>query len=239
MSYTESACAIDLSPQSWLQRHSIKETDADIWRQRFHSVYENIRLRPPTQRRIDGVFKFIHFGERLRVDGRPIRMKTFAFTSICVFVWTGPKAIYHFLFGSPLLLLPILRALDATKGAQAHQPLKWKEILCHLNHQAWHQEQPLRRQGIWVECIPERLKNKMILIISPWEGQLRDHTKNVVGLQSLDVNESNGNSLSNKLTFPSLDKDPSLRFPWCSCTHNLNICCGRIEPPTQPGTKDH
>ena len=44
-------------------------------------------------------------------------------------------------------------------------------------------------------------------------GPLHDHTKNVVGLQSLDLNESNGNSLSNKLTFPSLDKDPSLRFP--------------------------
>ena len=95
MSYTESACAIDLSLQSLLQRHSLKETGADIWRQHFHSVDENIRLRPSTRRRIDGVFKFIHFGgrfriyaftfHRLRVEGRPKRIKKFAFTSVCVY----------------------------------------------------------------------------------------------------------------------------------------------------------
>ena len=86
-----------------LETHSIKETGADIWRQRFHSVYENIRLRPSTGRRINGVFKFIHFGEtfsnlcvygerfhRLRVDGKPKRIKKFAFT--IVFVWRGPMA---------------------------------------------------------------------------------------------------------------------------------------------------
>ena len=67
MSYIERSCVIDLSLQSLLQRHSIKETGADISRQRFHSVYENIRLRPSTRRRIDGVFKFIHFGERFRI----------------------------------------------------------------------------------------------------------------------------------------------------------------------------
>ena len=58
MSYTERACAIDFSLQSLLQHHSIKETGADIWHQRFHSVYKNIRLWPSTRRRIDGVFKF-------------------------------------------------------------------------------------------------------------------------------------------------------------------------------------
>ena len=50
-----------------LETHSIKETGADIWRQRFHGVYENIRLRLFTRRRINGVFKFIHFGERFRI----------------------------------------------------------------------------------------------------------------------------------------------------------------------------
>ena len=67
MSYTERACAIDLSLQSFFQRHSIKETGADIWRQRIHGVYENIRFH------------------RLRVDGRPKRIKKFAFTSISVY----------------------------------------------------------------------------------------------------------------------------------------------------------
>ena len=81
MSYTEHACAIDLSLQSLLQRHSIKETGADILRQRFHSVYENIRLRPSTRRRIDGVFKVIHFGERFRISA-------FTVSVFIVFVWT-------------------------------------------------------------------------------------------------------------------------------------------------------
>ena len=98
-----------------LETHSIKETGADIWRQRFHSVYENIRLRPSTRRRINGVFKFIHFRERFRiyaftvsvfidfsrVDGRPNRIKKFAFTSAfaftIVFVWTGPNKIEIFI----------------------------------------------------------------------------------------------------------------------------------------------
>ena len=87
----------------------IKETGADIWRQRFHSVYENIRLRPSTRRRIDGVFKFIHFGERFRIysftvsvfivfvwtEGlnaqKSLRLLAFAFT--IVFVWMGPKSL--------------------------------------------------------------------------------------------------------------------------------------------------
>ena len=64
-----------------LETHSIKETGADIWRQRFHSVYENIRLRPSTRRRINGVFKFIHFGERFRIDA-------FTMSVFIVFVWT-------------------------------------------------------------------------------------------------------------------------------------------------------
>ena len=91
MSYTERACAIDFSLQSLLQRlvikyailetHSIKETGADIWRWRFHSVYQNIRLRPSTRRRINGVFKFIHFGERFRIYA-------FTVSVFIVFVWT-------------------------------------------------------------------------------------------------------------------------------------------------------
>ena len=64
-----------------LETHSIKETGADIWRQRFHSVYENIRLRPSTRRRINGVFKFIHFGERFRIYA-------FTVSVFIVFVWT-------------------------------------------------------------------------------------------------------------------------------------------------------
>ena len=94
MSYTERACAIDFNLQSLLQRHSIKETGADIWLQRFHSVYENTRLRPSTRRRIDGVFKFIHFGERFRIYAFTVSVfvwteglnaKTFAFTGVCVY----------------------------------------------------------------------------------------------------------------------------------------------------------
>ena len=80
MSYTRRACAIDLSLQSLHQRHS-KETGGDIWHQRFHSVYENIRLRPSTRRRIDGVFKFIHFRERFG-------FYTFTVSVFIVFVWT-------------------------------------------------------------------------------------------------------------------------------------------------------
>ena len=44
------------------------------------------------------------YGERfhrLRVDGRPKRIKKFAFTSVCVynvFVWTGPKSLRKILF---------------------------------------------------------------------------------------------------------------------------------------------
>ena len=80
-----------------LETHSIKEIGANIWRQRFHSVYENVRLRPSTRRRINGVFKFIHFGERFRIYAftvsvfivfvwpRPKRIKKFAFTSVCVY----------------------------------------------------------------------------------------------------------------------------------------------------------
>ena len=64
-----------------LETHSIKETGADIWRHRFHSVYENIRLRPSTRRRIKGVFKFIHFGERFRIYA-------FTVSVFIVFVWT-------------------------------------------------------------------------------------------------------------------------------------------------------
>ena len=64
-----------------LETHSIKETGADIWRQRFHSVYENIRLRPSTRRRINGVFKFIHFGERFQ-------KVPFSDTENAVLVWT-------------------------------------------------------------------------------------------------------------------------------------------------------
>ena len=77
-----------------LETHSIKETltsDA-AFSQRLRK-----RLRPSTRRRINGVFKFIHFGafsnlcvygerfHRLRVDGRPKRIKKFAFTSVCVY----------------------------------------------------------------------------------------------------------------------------------------------------------
>ena len=80
-----------------LETHSIKETGADTRCQRFHSLYENIRLRPSTRRRINGVFKFIHFGECFRiyaftvsvfvvfVDGRPKHIKKFAFTSVFVY----------------------------------------------------------------------------------------------------------------------------------------------------------
>ena len=64
-----------------LETHSIKDNGADIWRQRFHSVYENIRLRPSTRRRIKGVFKFIHFGERFRIYA-------FTVSVFIVFVWT-------------------------------------------------------------------------------------------------------------------------------------------------------
>ena len=65
-----------------LETHSIKETGADIWRQRFHSVYENIvRLRPSTRTRINGVFKFIHFRERFRIYA-------FTVSVFIVFVWT-------------------------------------------------------------------------------------------------------------------------------------------------------
>ena len=103
MSYTERACAIDLSLQSLLQRlvikyailetHSIKETGADIWRQRFHSVYEDIRLRPSTpykthKQRFQIYPNLCVYGERfhrLRVDGRPKRIKKSAFTSVCVY----------------------------------------------------------------------------------------------------------------------------------------------------------
>ena len=98
MSYTECACAVDLSLQSLLQRpvikHAIletqliKETGADICRQRFHSVYENIRLRPSTQGRIEGVFKFIHFGERFRICA-------FTVSIFIVFVWTGPQILRY------------------------------------------------------------------------------------------------------------------------------------------------
>ena len=63
-----------------LETHSIKETGADIWRQRFHNVYENIGLRPSTRRRINGVFKFIHFGERFRIYA-------FTVSVFIVFVW--------------------------------------------------------------------------------------------------------------------------------------------------------
>ena len=82
-----------------LETHSIKETGADIWRRRFHSGYEDIRLRPSTRRRKNGVFKFIHFGERFRIyaftvsvfiifvcmDGSPKRIKRFVFTSVCFY----------------------------------------------------------------------------------------------------------------------------------------------------------
>jgi len=44
-------------------------------------VYENIRLRPSTRRRIDDVFKFIHFGERFRIYA-------FTVSVFIVFVWT-------------------------------------------------------------------------------------------------------------------------------------------------------
>ena len=64
-----------------LETHSIKETGADIWRQRFHSVYDNIRLRPSTRRHINGVFKYIHFGERFRIYA-------FTVSVFIVFVWT-------------------------------------------------------------------------------------------------------------------------------------------------------
>ena len=64
-----------------LETHSIKETGADIRHQRLHSVYENIRLRPSTRRRINGVFKFIHFGELFRIYA-------FTVSLFIVFVWT-------------------------------------------------------------------------------------------------------------------------------------------------------
>ena len=92
-----------------LETQSIKKTGADIWRQRFHSVYENIRLRPSTRGLINGVFKFIHFGERSWIyaltvsvfivfvwtEGlkaqKSLRLLAFAFT--IVFVWTGPQFV--------------------------------------------------------------------------------------------------------------------------------------------------
>ena len=90
MSYTERACAIDLSLQSLLQRHSIKETGVDIWRQRFHRKYTFTAVHTKTHRRRFQIYPlwraFLNlcvYGERfyrLRVDGRPKRIKKFAFT---------------------------------------------------------------------------------------------------------------------------------------------------------------
>ena len=64
-----------------LETHSIKETGADIWRQRFHSVYENVRLRTATRRPINDVFKFIQFEERFLIHA-------FTVSVFIVFVWT-------------------------------------------------------------------------------------------------------------------------------------------------------
>ena len=94
MPYTERASAIDLSLQSLLQRHSIKETGADIWRQRLRK-YTFTAVHTKTHRRRFQIYPLWRafsnlcvYGERfyrLRVDGRPKCIKRFAFTSVCLY----------------------------------------------------------------------------------------------------------------------------------------------------------
>ena len=90
MSYTERACAINLSLQYLLQRHSL--TSAFLQRLR---KYTFTAVHTKTHRRRFQIYPFWRafstlcvYGERfhrLRVDGRPKRIKKFAFTSVCVY----------------------------------------------------------------------------------------------------------------------------------------------------------
>ena len=94
MSYTKRACAIDLSLQSLLQCHSIKETGADIWCQRLRK-FTFTAVHTKTHRRHFQIYPlwraFLNlcvYSERfhcLGVGGRPKRIKKFAFTSVCVY----------------------------------------------------------------------------------------------------------------------------------------------------------
>ena len=115
MSYTERACAIDLSLQSQHScvRHLGNALDKRDWRWHPTSAFSQ-RLRKYTftavhtkthQRRLQiyplwrAFSNLCFYGERfhrLRVDGRPKRIKKFAFFLLAiaftiVFVWTGPK----------------------------------------------------------------------------------------------------------------------------------------------------
>ena len=94
MSYTERACAVALNLQSLLQRHSIKETGADIWRQRLrkctltavHTKTHRQRFQIyPLWRAFSNLCVYGESFHRLRVDGRPRRIKTSAFTIVCVY----------------------------------------------------------------------------------------------------------------------------------------------------------
>ena len=102
MSYTERACAIDLSLRSLLQRHSIKETSADIWRafsQRLRK-YMLMAVHTKTHRR-----RF-HFGERFRI---------YAFTSVCVYNplrVDGAQVLLNFKYFNMKIIISILLYLQ-------------------------------------------------------------------------------------------------------------------------------
>ena len=106
MSYTERACAIDLSLQSLLQRYSRTYLDTRDWRwhltstfsQRlqkymFTAVHTKMHRRRfqiyPLWRAFSNLCVYGELFHRLRVDGRPKRIKKFAFT--IVLVWRGPE----------------------------------------------------------------------------------------------------------------------------------------------------
>ena len=77
--------------QPLIQHQSIRGTGADIGRQCFHSVYENIRLRPFTAVRRFQIYPLLRAFSNLSVQLSvfivfvwPKRIKKFAFTGVCV-----------------------------------------------------------------------------------------------------------------------------------------------------------
>ena len=62
-----------------------------VWKRNF--FYPFLKRSASTREQENGVFEKLHFGDRLRVDGRPIRKKKVAFSKISRYVWTWPKLI--------------------------------------------------------------------------------------------------------------------------------------------------
>ena len=94
MSYTERACAVDLSLQYLLRRLVIKCHLTSAFSQRLRK-YKFTAVHMKTHKRRIQIYPLWRafsnlsvYGERfhrLRVDGRPKRIKKFAFTSVCVY----------------------------------------------------------------------------------------------------------------------------------------------------------